>query len=747
MKVLLFKLVLFVLLLAPAGSGAAESRNLMLILDSSGSMWGQIEGEAKASIARDALSTIVDAVPAEFTTGLIAYGHRRKGDCADIELLIPPGPHDPAAMKERIAELKPRGKTPLSASLQMAARTLRSTEEPASVILLTDGLETCDADPCQVAAELAMSGVDFTVHVIGFDLSKGDQSRVRCIADKTGGLFVGADDAQALRQALDRTVAKVQEAPAPLVEDPGAATLEAPPQVTVGDRFSVRWQGPGSKDDHICLATPKKDDTLCLDHAYIEQGNPLQLAARAKPGQYELRYVHAHSNAIIGRRPIAIVAAQAEVQAPKTADAASPVQVSWKGPGHESDYIAIAAADQQEHSYHTYAYTAEGNPLKVQAPSAPGTYEIRYVLGTGDMVLAKTLIEIRPVTAKVTAQQSVDAAAPLAVQWQGPGNENDYISIAGEDEESGDYLAYAYVGEGNTVQLTAPSKPGNYEVRYVLGQDDVVLARQKVQVDAVAAQLHAPEKVDAAATFDVQWQGPGNSSDYVSIAASQAGDDDYLTYAYVVDGNTVQLTAPSKPGPYEVRYVLGQDDVVLARRFLQVSAVSASVKAPAAAPMGAIVEVKWQGPSSDGDYIAVAAPEADESGYIHYQYTAEGNPADLRVPTQPGMYEIRYVLGQDNVVLARQKIEITPVAAGVKGPAKAAPASQIEVQWQGPDAESDFIAIAEEGSEGSSYITYEYTTAGSPLSIDVPEEPGTYEIRYVLGEGEKVMATAPLEVK
>jgi len=289
------KFLFVMLLLLPVSALCAEKPRVILILDSSGSMWGQIDGRTKIEIAREALGEIVDTIPVEYETGLIAYGHRRKGDCQDIETLVEFGPHNPAAMRNRISEISPKGKTPLIASVQMAAKTLRSTEEKATVILLTDGLETCDGDPCQVAADLAKSGVDFTVHVVGFDLNEGDQGRLRCLADKTGGLFVAAGDAGALKTALATTVEKVKAPPPPVVEKPGTATLEGPVQVTVGETFAVNWQGPDSRNDFICLASRDQKEHDCCDYIYTEQGNPVQLAAKCKAGDYELRYIHDYS--------------------------------------------------------------------------------------------------------------------------------------------------------------------------------------------------------------------------------------------------------------------------------------------------------------------------------------------------------------------------------------------------------------------------------------------------------------------
>ena len=67
--------------------------------------------------------------------------------------------------------LKFLGKTPLTDAVKQAAEALKYTEDKATVILITDGLETCSADPCALAKELEQSGVDFTTHVVGFDVS------------------------------------------------------------------------------------------------------------------------------------------------------------------------------------------------------------------------------------------------------------------------------------------------------------------------------------------------------------------------------------------------------------------------------------------------------------------------------------------------------------------------------------------------------------------------------------------------
>ena len=273
---------------APSATGPAvkngNTARMVLVLDASGSMWGQIDGKAKIEIAKEVVAELIDQIPAGFQTGLTVYGHRRKGDCKDIETVIPVGPHNAAAMKAKVKGISPKGKTPLSESVRQAAQALRYTEERATVILVSDGLETCDIDPCALAADLAMSGVEFTVHVIGFDISKEDQGRLRCMADKTGGLFLAASNAGSLRDALFKTVEEVKAPPPPVVEDPGTAVLEGPASVPAGSTFSVQWEGPDSRGDYIAIAEKGSKDLNYKDYRYTKKGNPADFTATGKVG-------------------------------------------------------------------------------------------------------------------------------------------------------------------------------------------------------------------------------------------------------------------------------------------------------------------------------------------------------------------------------------------------------------------------------------------------------------------------------
>ena len=189
-----------------AATGAIAADKTMIVLDASGSMWGQIGGRSKIEIARDTLGTVLKSVPAGTELGLMVYGHREKGSCSDIELAVEPGAGTQDAINAFVAGLNPKGKTPLTRSVEQAADILKYTEDKATVVLVTDGLETCEADPCALASALESKGVDFTTHVVGFGLTEEEGRQVACLAENTGGKYFQATDAAQLVAALTETV-------------------------------------------------------------------------------------------------------------------------------------------------------------------------------------------------------------------------------------------------------------------------------------------------------------------------------------------------------------------------------------------------------------------------------------------------------------------------------------------------------------------------------------------------------------
>ncbi len=198
-------LIIFSIFLSIASSRAAEE-NVMIVLDASGSMWGRINETPKIQIARGVMSRVLSDLDGKANIGVLTYGHRKKGECRDIETIIPVGKVNHSRYMSVINKLSPKGKTPITDAVRKSAEELRFREEKATIILVSDGLETCDADPCALARELESQGIDFTVHVIGFDLKNQDTSSLQCLAKETGGEYFAADNADELSTAFDTVV-------------------------------------------------------------------------------------------------------------------------------------------------------------------------------------------------------------------------------------------------------------------------------------------------------------------------------------------------------------------------------------------------------------------------------------------------------------------------------------------------------------------------------------------------------------
>ncbi len=240
------------LVLLPQLAIAQSSQDkAIIVFDGSGSMWGQIAGKTKIEIARETLSRVVDTLPKDLNLGLVAYGHNRKGDCSDIETLVNVGPVSKTgtSIAQSVGKISPKGKTPLSAAVKQAAEMLRFTEDKATVILVTDGIETCNADPCALGSQLERSGIDFTAHVVGFGLSQDDGKKVSCLAENTGGLYLQADNADELADALGKTVAVLPPADEPETREKPEFNLlgklalveGAPPLPIEATKGRVKW--------------------------------------------------------------------------------------------------------------------------------------------------------------------------------------------------------------------------------------------------------------------------------------------------------------------------------------------------------------------------------------------------------------------------------------------------------------------------------------------------------------------------
>jgi Ca-activated chloride channel family protein len=230
---------------ADDGEGSTDGR-MELVLDASGSMKEPHgDGRTRFQAAVDALREVVGALPGDMEVGLRIYGSKiddGPGSCKDSELVVPVGPLDTGALRSALGKARPLGNTPIAYSLREAAKDLPS-EGPRTIVLVSDGEESCGGDPCEVARDLSKQGLDLHVDVVGFQVDDKARNQLTCIAQAGRGTFYDAPNADALVSQLSRLSARAARAYAPQgtpvegTDDADGAPLLEPGQYldTIGD--------------------------------------------------------------------------------------------------------------------------------------------------------------------------------------------------------------------------------------------------------------------------------------------------------------------------------------------------------------------------------------------------------------------------------------------------------------------------------------------------------------------------------
>ena len=197
----------------------AESadRSIALIIDASGSMKARLgSGQARIDAAKDAVETLVKGLPDQQRLALWAYGHQsptKARNCSDTQLLsnFRPLGENRAEVVGLARNLKPQGYTPITLVLEQAAKSLKpeTTSSSRAVILVSDGKETCNGDPCAVAKALADADAGLVVHTIGFAVDVAARYQLQCIARVGRGTYFEADSTPKLVERLTAAVKTV----------------------------------------------------------------------------------------------------------------------------------------------------------------------------------------------------------------------------------------------------------------------------------------------------------------------------------------------------------------------------------------------------------------------------------------------------------------------------------------------------------------------------------------------------------
>ncbi|ULH14544.1 VWA domain-containing protein [Deinococcus sp. KNUC1210] len=437
----------------------------------------------------------------------------------------------------------------------------------------------------------------------------------------------------------------------------GAVKLSyTPAQPIAGATIKVDYSGaPAGARNWIGVAQKSDPDEAYLDWGYVSgSAGSIQLNVPEDQTVYEVRYHLANpdgSSRVIGRsEPFTPKRIAASLKAAPEVTAGSTFPVTWTGPNNQRDYVTIVPKGAAEGAYLDYKYTQSGNPLTLTAPTADGDYELRYASDNSGKTLASLPIHLKLGSYSLQAPASALGGSDLQVKWTGPNNSGDYVTVVKKGAAVGTYTTYFYTRDGNPGKLKLPTEPGDYELRYSseAGSPNPTLASVPLTITAPsgnsAYSLQAPATATGGAEINVKWTGPNNSGDYVTIVKAGAPVGTYTEYFYTRDANPGKLKLPFEAGNYELRYSTeGQSpNPTLYSLPIKITLASYSMTAPRQAKAGSTVAIQWSGPNNPGDYITVVKKGAAVGTYTNYVYTRDGNPGKLRMPDEPGEYELRY---------------------------------------------------------------------------------------------------------
>jgi len=197
---------------------SSSGKMIELILDCSGSMNAAMpEGSSRIDSAHEAVLKVLNSLPADTQLAFRVYGNQsspEKHNCDDTVLLAPFDSlaKNKAAIISQTNQLQARGYTPITKVLKVAAADFPSTAMGERVIILiSDGKDTCEGDPCATARSLAEAAVKPVIHTVGFTVDDAARSELQCIAHSTGGTYFDAENANQLTDVISQAIAKKSE--------------------------------------------------------------------------------------------------------------------------------------------------------------------------------------------------------------------------------------------------------------------------------------------------------------------------------------------------------------------------------------------------------------------------------------------------------------------------------------------------------------------------------------------------------
>lgn len=150
-----------------------KTTRILFVFDASQSMFGRWDYQQKIFSARNILSNWLDSLA---TIDHLEVALRVFGDqypvppqiCEDSRLLVPFSKNNKRLIKKALRGIVPKGTTPITYALEQSAGDFPDDDNSRNIIvLITDGIEECDGDPCAVSLKLQQKGIIIKPFVIG----------------------------------------------------------------------------------------------------------------------------------------------------------------------------------------------------------------------------------------------------------------------------------------------------------------------------------------------------------------------------------------------------------------------------------------------------------------------------------------------------------------------------------------------------------------------------------------------------
>jgi hypothetical protein len=195
---------------ADAGTPAMAGRAMAIILDASGSMLQRLGNARRIDIAKDVLRELGRTIlPEGMPVALRVFGHDQPGSCENA-LFLPLGPLDRDAFVAAVDRVQSvnLARTSIAATLQAAAGDLAGVDGPKTIVVVTDGEESCGGDPLAVIRDLRASGIDVRLNIVGFAIDAAETRQMfEAWAEAGAGAYFDAGDGDALAAAVTQATA------------------------------------------------------------------------------------------------------------------------------------------------------------------------------------------------------------------------------------------------------------------------------------------------------------------------------------------------------------------------------------------------------------------------------------------------------------------------------------------------------------------------------------------------------------